>query len=94
MHERLLLLIGLLVGLAASNASAQPSDDLTGTYRCVQGCAAGSQGKLAFITENGWDLNIVTESGVAVRAWSDWFSPGSRIWIETLYQGTVYSPNG
>ena len=96
MHEikRLLVLVGMLAGLTFSSASAQPFANLTGTYRCVQGCAADSEGRTALITQNGWNLNIVTESGAATRGWFDWFSPNNRIWMETFQQGAVYSPNG
>lgn len=59
----MLLLVGTLAGLAINSASAQPSVSLTGTYRCVQGCAPGFEGKTASITQNGWDLNIVTDLG-------------------------------
>ena len=92
--KRLLVLTGMLSALGIFSASAQPAVSLTGTYRCVQGCASGFEGRTATITQNGWDLNIVTESGVAIRAWFDWFSPTSRIWMEALHEGAVYSPNG
>jgi len=36
----------------------------------------------------------VSEAGVSARAWSDWFAPPTRIWIEALRQGAVYSPDG
>ena len=92
--KRLLMLLTVLVGLPSGDALAQSAVSLAGTYRCVQGCAPGFEGKIATITQNGHDLNIVTEAGVAVRAWPDWFSPTSRIWVEALNQGAVYSPNG
>ena len=92
-EKRMLFLVGILAGLAINSASAQPSVSLTGTYRCVQGCVPGFEGKTAFITQNCWDLNIVTESGMATHAWFDWFSPTTRIWIESAQQGAIYSPN-
>ena len=92
--RRLLAVTGMLSALGIMGASAQPAVSLTGTYRCVQGCASGFEGRTATITQNGWDLNIVSESGAAIRAWFDWFSPTSRIWMEALHQGAVYSPNG
>jgi hypothetical protein len=86
---------GLLAVLAMpADVSAQPAINLTGTYKCVQGCTPGFEGKPAFITQNGWELNVVTESGVATKAWFDWFAPSSRIWMEMLHQGAVYSQNG
>ena len=92
--KRMFFVVGILIGLAINSASAQPAISLTGTYRCAQGCVPGFEGKTAYITQNGWNLNIVTESGVPIRAWFDWFSPTSRIWMESLNQGAVYSANG
>ena len=89
-----LLAATLLVLLAATNALAQPTVSLTGTYRCVQGCAHGFEGKPAFVTQNGWNISIVTEAGVSVQAWFDWWSPMTRIWMEALHQGAVYSRDG
>jgi len=83
----------VLALLAATGASAQPAVSLSGTYRCVQGCVPGFEGKPAFVTQNGWDISFVTESGVSVQAWIDWFSP-TRIWIEAMHQGAVYSGDG
>jgi hypothetical protein len=93
--KRLLFAVGVLTALAATDsASAQPTVSLTGTYKCVQGCVPGFEGKPAFVTQNGWNINIVTESGVPVQASLDWFSPTTRIWMETLHQGAVYSADG
>ncbi len=78
----------------ASSASAQSAVSLTGTYRCVQGCTPGYEDKPAFVTQNGWTINLVSEAGVSSQAWSDWFAPTTRIWIEALRQGAVYSPDG
>lgn len=88
------LLIVALTPLTAGSALAQPATSLTGTYRCVQGCASGYEGNSATITQNGWDMNVVTESGVASRAWFDWFSPTNRIWVDGLKESAVYSPDG
>jgi hypothetical protein len=84
----------IFLTLTTLNGTAQPAVNLTGPYRCVQGCAPGFEGRTAIATQNGWDLNLVTEAGVPLRAWFDWFSPRTRIWIETLHQGAVYSPDG
>ncbi len=92
--KRMLLLVGILAELAINSASAQPAASLTGAYRCMHGCAPGFIGERAFITQNGWDLNIVTESGVPMRAWLDRYSPTNRIWVETLHQSAVYSSDG
>jgi hypothetical protein len=92
--KRLLFAVGVLAAAAANGASAQPAVSLTGNYRCVQGCVPGLEDKPAFVTQNGWDLNLVTEAGVPIRAWFDWYAPANRIWMETLQQGAVYSPDG
>jgi len=73
----------------ATEASAQVPN-LSGPYQCVQGCAAGPPA-LAYVTQNGWDLNLVNEVGIASRAWIDW--PG-HIWAEAWNQGAMYSPDG
>ncbi|MHC6158163.1 hypothetical protein ACVSQB_41320, partial [Bradyrhizobium elkanii] len=57
--RRLSLILGIGVALAATSASAQ-SVDLTGTYQCVQMCRGG---KLAYVTQNGPELNLLTEGG-------------------------------
>jgi len=48
----------------------------------------------ADITQNGPDLNPFNEAGEPARAWPDWFSPATRIWIDVQNQGAVYSPDG
>ena len=88
--KRLSLVIGTLTALAASSASAQ-SVNLTGIYTCVEMCRGGLP---AHVTQNGYELNLLIEAGVPARAWPDWFSPASRIWIDALNQGAVYSPDG
>ena len=92
--KRLLFVASVLAALPATGASAQPVVSLTGTYRCVQGCAPGFEAGLAFVAQNGRNINIVTESGVPIRAWIDWYAPRSRIWMEALREGAVYSPDG
>ncbi|MEH2513511.1 hypothetical protein V1291_004865 [Nitrobacteraceae bacterium AZCC 1564] len=87
---RLSLVIGMLAVLAATDASAQ-AINLTGIYTCVDKCRGGLP---AQITQNGDQLNILTEAGTPSRAWPDWFSPTSRIWIDALNEGAVYSPDG
>jgi hypothetical protein len=80
----------MLAVFAASDASAQVAN-LTGIFTCVDKCRGGLP---AQITQNGDQLNIVTEAGTASRAWPDWFSPTSRIWVDALDEGAVYSPDG
>jgi hypothetical protein len=88
--KRLSLVIGILAAFAAPGASAQ-SINLTGTYTCVDRCRGGLP---AHITQNGAELNLLTEAGVPARAWPDWFAPASRIWIDAFNEGAVYSPDG
>ena len=73
-------------------AAAAPGQvlNLSGQFLCVEGCAAGQPG-LAFVTQNGWDLNLVNELGQPTRAWVDW--PG-HIWALNWNEGAVYSPDG
>jgi hypothetical protein len=81
--------IVLSATLAASGASAQGSN-LSGRWQCMAQCL-GPPGGFAFITQNGWELNIVNDVGIASRAWEDY--PG-HIWIERVNMGALYSPNG
>ncbi len=88
--RRLSVVFGILAAIVATGASAQILN-LTGTYRCVQMC----RGDLpAYITQNGSELNLLTEAGVPSRAWPDWYHPASRLWIDAFDQGAVYSPDG
>jgi hypothetical protein len=64
--------------------------NLSGQFQCVEGCAGGHPG-LAFVTQNGWDINLVNELGQPTRAWVDW--PG-HIWARNWNEGAVYSPDG
>ena len=61
---------------------------LSGQFQCIAGCAGGGP---AFVTQNGWDLNIVNEIGQPSRAWIDY--PG-HIWVQSWNQGAVYSTDG
>src|SRR5215467_9144978 len=75
--------------IVATDASAQ-GVNLTGLYRCVAGCLSGRPG-LAFVTQNGWELNLVNEVGEPSRGWVDY--PG-RLWIARANLGAIYSPDG
>lgn len=90
--KKLSCVIGTLAALLASDASAQMVN-LTGKYRCVQACGGGPIGGPAYVTQNGWDLNVLGQAGSS-RAWLDWFSPTSRIWVDNWNEGAVYSPDG
>ena len=45
----------------------------------------------AYVTQNGWEINLVNEAGQPSRAWIDW--PG-HIWAQYWNEGAVYSPDG
>ena len=87
------LAVGILAALAATEASAQ-SVNLTGAYRCVEMCRSGLVGYPAYITQNGPNLNLLSEAGEPSSAWPDWFAPATRIWIDAWNEGAVYSPDG
>jgi hypothetical protein len=72
-------------GLAA--ASAQGFEFLTGQYQCIENCT-GPQ--LAYVTQNGTDLNLLNEAGQPSRAWIDY--PG-HLWAERWNEGAIFSPD-
>jgi len=90
MRSTMLAVVATATTLIATEASAQLVN-LTGRYRCVELCLSGAQGGFAFITQNGWELNLVNDAGQASRAWVDY--PG-RIWVQMANQGAIYSPDG
>ena len=79
------------LGLMNSPASAEIAN-LSGHYICVKNCN-GTLWHSAFVTQNGWDLNLLTGGNEPLRAETDWFSP-NRIWIAAWNSGAVYSPDG
>ncbi len=62
--------------------------DLNGQYRCVENCLGPG---FAFITMQGWDMNLVNEAGLPSRAWVDY--PG-HLWAENWREGAFFSPDG
>src|SRR5262245_6690876 len=83
--------IAILAALMATSASAQVQGvDLNGRYQCVLMCL-GAPGSPAFITQNGWELNILNDVGEPSRAWVNY--PG-RIWVDRANQGAIYTPDG
>ena len=82
--------LATLLSVSATPVSAQVLD-LTGQFRCVQGCIAGLAGQRAFVNQIGTDLHLVNEAGEPSRAWIDW--PG-HIWSEAWHEGGLYSPDG
>jgi hypothetical protein len=91
---RILSAFGLLAALgltmAATPASAQ-GVDLTGQFRCVQMCSPGLQGQPAFVTQNGYNLNLLNEAGEPSRAWIDWYG---HLWADNWHEGAVYTSDG
>ena len=45
----------------------------------------------AYVTQNGWNINLLNEAGQPSRAWFRW---RGRIWAENWNEGAVYSPDG
>jgi hypothetical protein len=86
--KALLSAVAMSAALVATDASAQVN--LTGRWVCVELCAAGPN-TFAFITQNGWELNVVNDAGEASRAWVDY--PG-RLWVQQANMGAIYSPDG
>ena len=78
--------------LTATAASAQIVN-LSGAYRCIEKCRA-APGAPAFVTQNGFNLNLVNEAGQPSRAWPDTFAPTSRIWADDWNMSAVYTPDG
>jgi hypothetical protein len=75
----------------ASTAALAQVLDLSGQFRCVQGCAGGLVGAPAYIAQNGWNMRLVNEAGVPARAWID--RPG-HIWVQYVDVGAIYSADG
>jgi hypothetical protein len=75
--------------LVAGDASAQ-GVNLSGRWQCVAQCL-GPVGTFAYITQYGWELNMVTEGGEPSRAWVNY--PG-RIWVDRANEGAIYSSDG
>ena len=89
MKTAILTAIALSVAFATSDASAQ-GVNLSGRWECVTLCL-GPPGGIAFITQNGWELNVLNDAGEPSRAWIDY--PG-HIWVDRAQQGAIYSPDG
>ena len=82
----------LAVSAVAATTPALAQDvNLTGRWQCMQNCVTMEPGRFAFITQNGRELNLVNEVGMASRAWVDY--PG-RIWVDRAQVGAVYSADG
>ena len=89
MHTRSMIMAAMIAVLAAANVPAEAQVmNLSGEFRCVQGCLGPGP---AYVTQNGWDLNLVNEVGELSRAWIDY--PG-HVWAQYWNEGAVYSPDG
>ena len=77
------------LAMIATDASAQIN--LSGKFQCVQLCRPEFQNAPAYVTQNGYQMNLSDEGGGSSRAWIDW--PG-HIWIEGWGEGAIYSPDG
>jgi len=83
--------IAMASALFATPALAQVQGvDLNGQWQCVVACP-GVPGSVAFVTQNGWELNLLDDAGRASRAWVNY--PG-RIWVDRAQVGAIYSPDG
>ena len=87
---KVLSVFAMMAALAATGAAAQ-GVNLTGQFRCVAMCAPGLQGQPAFVTQNGWNLNLLNEAGVPSRAWVDW---NGHIWADNWQEGALFSSDG
>jgi hypothetical protein len=84
------VILSAALALFATDAWAQGAN-LTGRYRCIQMCRGGLQPAPAYVTQNGWELNVLDEAGNSSRAWVDW--PG-HIWVPNFNEGAIFSPDG
>jgi hypothetical protein len=83
-------LAAALIAVTGTESSAQVLN-LSGQFRCVEGCAAGLVGWPAFVVQTDWDMGLTNEAGAPSRAWIDY--PG-HIWVQNWNEGAVYSPDG
>jgi hypothetical protein len=92
MRTSLVVLLGAAAAIAASasGASAQPVLNLTGQFQCVKLCSANPPA-LAYVTQAGFQLNLVNEAGFGTTGWIDY--PG-HIWVAAWNEGAIYSPDG
>jgi hypothetical protein len=82
------VLVASVFAFCALVTSASAQMPLSGQYQCLQNCRGPS---LAFVTQSGWDLNLVNEAGEPTRAWFD--HPG-HIWVDRWDEGALVSADG
>ena len=89
-----IIALATVAGLPVTHVAAQSigtqsiPPNLSGLYRCVRGCAGPQVGRIVAL---GRQLVLAGPNGQSIRAWIDW--PG-HIWVPTLNEGAVYSPDG
>jgi hypothetical protein len=83
-------IIGAVIACCAVTGASAQGVNLSGRWQCVALCTA-PPGSLAFITQNSWQLNLLSDAGAPSRGWIDY--PG-RVWIESSNEGAIYSPDG
>ena len=67
---RSMIMAAMIAVLAAAIVPAEAQVmNLSGEFRCAPGCLGTGP---AYVTQNGWDLNIVNEVGQRSRAWIDY----------------------
>ena len=76
--QRSITMLAVAVAMFATDAMAQDGL-LTGRYRCIQLCRPGFELAPAYVTQNGGEINIVDEAGIAARGSLDWFS--RKFWV-------------
>jgi len=84
-------MLAVPVAMFATDAMAQDGL-LTGRYRCIQLCRPGFELSPAYVTQNGDEINIVDEAGIAARGSLDWFS--HKFWVDRWNEGAVYTGDG
>lgn len=86
-----LFVLAALGLMFSATVLAQEVLNLSGQFRCVQGCEAGLVNQPVYVAQRGWDLRLLNEAGVPARAWID--RPG-HLWVQSWNEGAVYSADG
>ena|ERR1700733_12009232 len=86
---KIVVIAGVLSAALVTGASAQ-GVNLSGQWQCIATCL-GPTGSFAYITQNGWELNVLNEAGQPTRGWIDY--PG-HVWLQSPGLGGLYSPDG
>ncbi|HLH96321.1 MAG TPA: hypothetical protein VKW08_14500 [Xanthobacteraceae bacterium] len=84
-------LAAAVIAISAPTTASAQGIDLTGQFRCIAQCAPGLQGQPTFVTQNGWNLNLLNEAGQPSRAWIDW---SGHLWADNWQEGALFSADG